>query len=218
MSTLTKTEAGDAWLMKGTNGGYDYIVFARNGDFAVGIRPLFAISDAACGFAFRVRAMYAPLPTESAGEDVTEVNFKAPKVGPEMAQAILESFPGFTFQRVDPKRASLIGEFPSMQCGVYQIDKIAEWFEEKDLPSRIIETLKKSLGDIELTDRAVVKTYLRDFYTTAFEQIKQKMNPEPQPEAMPDNPVVSIEDWKSKHQDDALDAQTEDESPEPEAG
>lgn len=208
--TLQKTESGDGWLMLGTNKGYDYIVAARNGDFAIGIRPLFAISDAACGFAFRVRAMYAPTPKESGSEDVTEVNFGGPK-GPEAAQAILEAFPGFTFQRVDENRASFIGEFPSMAVGVYQIDKIASWFDEKDIPSRIIETIKAGLGDgAELVDRAVVKNYLRGFYTEAFDKIKKKMDPEPQPEAMPDNPVVSIEDWKAKHSDDEMDAHSED--------
>jgi len=135
-----KTEKQDNFtIMTGSDGGLDYAIFAQNGSFAIGVRPLFQAHTNGSLFAIRVRAVHHVEGAES-------LTANTPEMAHTMAKNILEAFPGFTFEKIGHERCSLVS---TIECtaGVYQFDKIKEWYGEEGVATLFVKSMFKALGD-----------------------------------------------------------------------
>ncbi len=159
-----KTEKqGKFMIMTGSDGGLDYAIFARNGSFAIGVRPLFQAGNGGSFFAIRVRAVHHIEGAES-------LEAKTAEMAATMAKNILEAFPGFTFEKIHPSRCSLVS---AVDCtaGMYQLDKVKEWYKDQKIAEKFAASLIDTLGDADGLNAVATKDDLTAWVDSKFTEL-----------------------------------------------
>ena len=158
-----KTEKqGKFTIMTGSDGGLDYAIFAQNGSFAIGVRPLFQAHNSGSLFAIRIRAVHY-------AEGAESLTAKTPEMANTMAKNILEAFPGFTFEKIGHERCSTVS---TIECtaGVYQFDKIKEWYAEQGVTTLFVNALSEKLAGSEFTTPASTEELVK-WMDTKFQEL-----------------------------------------------
>jgi len=187
-----KTEKqGKFTIMTGSDGGLDYAIFAQNGSFAIGVRPLFQAHNSGSLFAIRIRAVHY-------AEGAESLTAKTPEMANTMAKNILEAFPGFTFEKIGHERCSTVS---TIECaaGAYQFDKIKEWYKGQSVATMFVDALVASLGG---TDMVVAKKELIGWMDTKFQELfvpyEEKLSASAQATEQMPSAVINLAEKKAE--------------------